>query len=128
MDFAKTVDRDKDRMRGIASTTVFAVCLAGCAAHEVYEKAGLNEANARADWAECEKAALAATGVAAKDVGGASVRGDRLLGEVINPEKSDGGMYKPADYLAIKHRQQMRKDCLNAKGYHFLGVPSVEML
>jgi hypothetical protein len=114
--------------RYISTIFLLTSALAGCAAHEVYEIAGSTSSTALADWSECQASAIAATGGRPIEVGGASIDGNRLLGTVVTPETTDGGMYKPEDYLRITKRRQLRQDCMTAKGYHFLGIPAVERL
>ena len=109
-------------------SVLFVLALWGCAAHEVYEKAGMNAGAAIADWKECQRSALIATGNQATDVGDASTDRDRLIGRVVIPERTDGGMYNPQDYLSIKRREQLRQDCMKSKGFRFLGVPAVERM
>ena len=115
-------------MQRCVLTVLSTMALAGCAAHEVYDRAGKPSAEALADWTACQRSALAATGGQIVSSGGASIDGDRLLGSVVTPETTDGGMYKPEDFQRIKRREQMRQDCMKARGYHYLGVPAVERL
>lgn len=111
-------------------TVLCILALSGCAAHEVYEREGLNSVGAPIDWAECQRSALAETGVqTTDDLGRASIRGNRLIGELVaDPEMHDVAGYKASDYFRIKRRQELRQECMKAKGYRFLGVPAVERL
>jgi len=106
------------------------LALSGCAAHEVYERPELDLASARDDWAECQRSALADSGAQTpRDLGNASVRGGHLVAEVaIDPEEHDVAGYKPADWVKISRRRQLRQDCMTSKGYRFLGVPVTERL
>lgn len=113
-------------MRRTAGLLISMTALAACASHVVYDKPGMNANEAMADWAACEGAALAATGGRAADAGRATVVGGQLRGTVVTPEKPSGGMYRPEDYASIKKRQQLRDDCLSARGYRFAGSPATE--
>jgi len=106
------------------------LALSGCAAHEVYERPDLDLATARGDWMDCQRSALANTGVQIpRDLGDASVRGGHLLAEVaVDPEVHDLAGYKAADWAMISRRRQLRQDCMASRGYRFLGVPATERL
>lgn len=111
-------------------TILSALALAGCAAHEVYDRPDLDLATARADWADCQRSALAETGAPAPGgIGNASVRGGHLVAEVaVDPEPHDVAGYTPAEWLRIARRRKLRQECMAAKGYRFLGIPVTERL
>jgi hypothetical protein len=116
-------------IRLMSAALVLAV--AGCTAHEVYEKSDLVPEAADRDWAACEARALAAAGVAvdAQSLRGrTSVSGQRLVGAMATLNVGNGTMYSPEDYLKIRRRQETLKDCMQSKGYQFIGVPAVEAL
>ena len=115
-------------MQQIASVIVPVTALSGYAAHEVYESLGPNSVPASANWAEGQGSALASTGGQAAETGGASTLVSRLVGDVVTPEATVDGMYRPEDYARITRRRQLRQDCMRAKGYRFLGVPAGERL
>ena len=112
-------------------TVLYALALSGCAAHEVYEHPNLDMSVARADWAECQRAALAASGVTASgsDLGNASLRSGRLVGELAtDPEKHEAAGYSAEDWARISQRRKFRQDCMSSRGYRFVGVPATERL
>lgn len=104
--------------------------LSGCAAHEVYDRPGLDLAAARVDWMACQRTALDQTGAHdSAGLGDASIRGSHLVAEVArDPEEHDVAGYKIADWARISRRRQLRQACMTSKGYHFLGVPATERL
>ena len=106
--------------------------LAGCGAHEIYGRPGLDPSMADRDWAECQAEALTAAGQATtvKEMRNmTSVSGEQLRGELAPLTlRAPGVMVSPDDYVRIKKREAALHACMERRGYQFLGVPATEML
>jgi hypothetical protein len=110
------------------SACLFLLCflIAGCSSYVIFEKKESGASASAADWADCKRFAQLPDDGKTAIAGGATVDGARLKAEVVIPEQTINGMYAADDYLKIKRRQQLTEECMDAKGYRFVGVPSIE--
>jgi len=106
--------------RRLLVAIAFGLVVAGCAAHEIYERPGANVVDVR----------TAAVGRSTDgNLGEALIRRRQIVGTLaVDPDPPSVRGMTADQWEKARRQRESRQSCMEKRGYRYLGVPVVERL